>query len=126
MAEENIGKIWKIRTIKNYPEAHNHILLGKVLEITDSYVRLHCKTYHFDKVVNGPQDIQIGGLTVRVVPWSRIEIINELPDSFNYVKNTLIADKEGEVLFNDNRWTCPLGAAQQPRRAPNPEYEVRY
>jgi hypothetical protein len=24
-------KIWKIRAIKNYPEAHNHILVGKVL-----------------------------------------------------------------------------------------------
>jgi hypothetical protein len=25
----NEPRIWKIRTIKNYPEAHNHILVGK-------------------------------------------------------------------------------------------------
>jgi hypothetical protein len=30
--------IWKIRAIKNYSDAHNHILVGRVLEITDSYV----------------------------------------------------------------------------------------
>ena len=68
----------KIRTIKNYPDAHNHLLVGKVLEITDSYVRLHCRTYHFGRVINSPKDILIGGVMVRVVPWSRIEIINEL------------------------------------------------
>lgn len=110
MVEQNENKIWKIRTIKNYPEAHNHILVGKVLQITDSYVRLHCRSYHFGRVIYGPKDVQIGNLMVRVVPWSRIEIINELPDAFDYVRNTLIGDKQGEVLFQDNRWSFPLGA----------------
>jgi hypothetical protein len=110
MVEQNENKIWKIRTIKNYPEAHNHILVGKVLQITDSYVRLHCRSYHFGRVICGPKDVQIGNLMVRVVPWSRIEIINELPDSFDYVRNTLIGDKQGEVLFQDNRWSFPLGS----------------
>ena len=43
MTESNKNKIWKIRTIKNYPDAHNHLLVGKVLEITDSYVCIHCR-----------------------------------------------------------------------------------
>jgi hypothetical protein len=94
----------------NYPEAHNHLLLVKVLEITDSYVRLHCRTYHFGRVINKPEDIQIGNVMVRVVPWSRIEIINELPPTFDYIRNSLIADKEGEVLFQDRKYTCPVGA----------------
>jgi hypothetical protein len=110
MNEQNETRIWKIRTIKNYPEAHNHLLLGKVLEITDSYVRLHCRTYHFGSVINKPEDIQIGNVMVRVVPWSRIEIINEMPPTFDYVKNSLIADKEGEVLFQDRTYTCRVGA----------------
>jgi hypothetical protein len=38
MNETNERKVWKIRTIKNYPEAHNHLLAGEVLEITDSYI----------------------------------------------------------------------------------------
>ena len=110
--------IWKIRTIKNYPEAHNHLLIGKVLNVTESYVRLHCRTFHFGRTVNGPNDIQIGVLMVRVVPWSRVEVINELPDTFDYVRSRLIADKEGQVLFQDRQHTHPVGAGTP--------YEVRY
>jgi hypothetical protein len=108
MVDENVGKIWKVRTIKNYPEAHNHILVGKVIEVTDSFVRMHCRTYHFGRTINGPKDIQIGNVMVRVVPWGRIEIINELPQNFNYVRGDLIADKEGQVLFQNDQHACPL------------------
>lgn len=108
MNEQNESEIWKVRTIKNYPEAHNHLLVGKVLEITDSYVRMHCRSYHYGRVVNSPKDIQIGDVMVRVIPWSRIEIINELPSSFNYVRGDIVADKEGQVLFRDNQYACPL------------------
>ena len=118
MDKEDEIKIWKIRTIKNYPDAHNHLLLGKVIEITDSYIRIHCRTYHFGRVINRPEDIQIGGLMVRVVPWSRIEIINEMPPTFDYTKNRLIANKEGEVFFQDGRHACPVGSGTR--------HEVRY
>ena len=118
MTESSKNKIWKIRTIKNYPEAHNHILVGKVLDITDSYVRIHCRTYHFGRIINRPEDVQIGNLMNRVVPWSRIEIINELPPDFDYVRNTITADKEGEVIFQDNQHTHPVGSGTR--------YEVRY
>jgi hypothetical protein len=117
MNETDERKVWKIRTIKNYPEAHNHLLVGEVLEITDSYVRLRCRTYHFGRVVNGPEDIQIGSL-IRAVPWGRVEIINEMPPTFDYRRSTLIADKEGEVLFSDGRHTCPAESGTK--------YEVRY
>jgi len=118
MNEANERKVWKIRTIKNYPEAHNHLLMGEVLEVTDSYVRLRCRTYHFGRVVNRPEDIQIGSLMVRVVPWSRIEIINEMPPRYDYMRNTLVTNKEGEVLFSDGRHTCHVGSGTK--------YEVRY
>jgi len=118
MTESSESKIWKIRTIKNYPEAHNHLLVGKVLEVTDSYVRIHCRTYHFGRVINRPEDIQIGILMNRVVPWSRIEIINELPPTFGYVRSTIVADREGEVIFKDGENKCPVGSGTK--------YEVRY
>jgi hypothetical protein len=110
MTESSKNKVWKIRTIKNYPEATNHLLVGKVLEINDSYVRLHCRSYHFKGVVNSPDDIEIGNTMVRVVPWSRIEIINELPEGFDYVRSRLIADKVGQVLFEDGKHACPVGS----------------
>ena len=101
-------KIWKIRTIKNYLEAHNHIIVGRVMEITDSYVRLHCKTYHFGTVLNSPKDVIIGSVMERIIPWGRIEIINELPPTFDYVRSSLIADREGEVLFKDKQYLYPF------------------
>lgn len=106
--------IWKIRAIKSYPEAHNHVLVGKVLEITDSYVRLHCRTFHFGPSLDSPEDVLIGAVMVRVIPWSRIEIINELPGDFDYVKSTVIGDKPGQVLFKDKQYLCPIGRGAEP------------
>jgi hypothetical protein len=107
-------RIWKIRAIKNYPEAHNHILVGKVLEITDSYVRLHCRTFHFGPSLDSPEDVLIGDVMVRVIPWSRIEVINELPTDFDYIKSTVISDKPGQVLFKDKQYLCPIGRGSEP------------
>jgi hypothetical protein len=108
------SRIWKIRAIKNYPEAHNHVLVGKVLEVTDSYVRLHCRTFHFGPVLESPADVLIGDTMVRVIPWSRIEIINELPANFDYVRSTVIGDKPGQVLFKDKQYLCPIGRGSEP------------
>jgi len=110
MTEQTKNKIWKIRTIKSYPEATNHLLVGRVLDITDSYVRLHGRTYHFNSVVAKPEDIQIGNVMIRIVPWSRIEIINELPEGFDYVRSSLIANKEGQVLFQDGKHAYSVGS----------------
>ena len=118
MNEQKAPCIWKIRTIKNYPEAHNHLLVGRVLKITESYIRLHCRTYHYGRMMTKPDDVKIGPLMVRVVPWSRVEIINELPPAFDYVKNVLIATDEGQVFFNDGVTVEPVGAGCK--------HEVRY
>ncbi|MFC1765225.1 hypothetical protein ACFL6U_24525 [Planctomycetota bacterium] len=118
MKEIDETHIWKVRTIKNYPEAHNHLLVGRVLETTDSYVRLHCRSFHFGQIVRQPEDVKIGSVCVRVVPWSRVEIVNELPKTFDYIKNTLIAPDEGQVLFSDGKNSEPIGTAGT--------YEVSY
>jgi hypothetical protein len=107
-------KVWKIRAIKNYAEAHNHVLVGKVLEVTDSYVRLHCRTFHFGPSLENVGDVLVGAVMVRVIPWSRIEIINELPADFDYVRSTVISDKPGQVLFKDKQYLCPIGRGSVP------------
>ena len=101
-------KIWKIRTVKDYADAHNHILVGRILDLTESYVRLHCKSYHFDKTVNSVEDIREGCLMVRIVPWHRIEIINELAPTFAYPKAKLNRDDEQAVVLHDGALTCSL------------------
>ena len=60
MIEQEGGRIWKVRTVKDYPEAHNHLFIGQVLQVTESYVRLDCRTYHFGRVVNSVKDIKVG------------------------------------------------------------------
>jgi hypothetical protein len=112
--ETTESKVWKIRAIKNYAGAHNHILVGKVLEITESYVRLHCRTYHFGETLNSPDDVLVGAVMVRLIPWSRIEVINELPATFDYVRSTVISDRPGQVLFKDKQYMCPIGRGSEP------------
>ncbi len=101
-------KIWKVRTVKEYADAHNHILVGQVLESNESYLRLHCKSYHFGKVVNTPGDVREGCLMVRIVPWSRVEIINELPNTFSYANAKITRDQDGTVLLKDDTYICSL------------------
>jgi len=114
METEN-GKIWKVRTVKNYTDAHNHLLVGRVLGMTDSYVRLHCRSYHFDKTVKSPADIQEGCLMVRVIPWHRVEIINELSPSFSCTQAKLTKDENEEVVLEDGVHVCSLGFAHNKR-----------
>ncbi len=96
-------KIWKIRTVKTYPEAHNHIIIGQVLDTTESCIRMDCKTYHFGKAVNSEKDICSGSRMVRIIPWCRVEIINELSDSFDYINAQVSADKNGIINIRDSQ-----------------------
>ena len=98
---EDEKKIWKIRTVKTYPEAHNHIFVGRVLDITASYVRMDCKTYHFGKMVNSEKDIHTGSCMVRIIPWGRIEIINELAESFDYINAQISGNNNGTLSIRD-------------------------
>jgi hypothetical protein len=115
MAEQKERKIWKIRTVKNYPQAHNHLFIGEVIQLTSSYVRLSCRTYHFSKVVNSVKDIKTGSESVRILPWNRIEVINELPVSFNYSEAKLTSSKDGKIVLNDGQMYCVLASSYDNR-----------
>jgi len=105
---KNEKKVWKIRTVKTYPEAHNHIIIGHVIDTTDSYVCLDCRTYHFGKAVNSEKDICMGSQMVRVIPWARIEIINELADSFDYTTAQIVGGKAGNINIRDGNFVYSL------------------
>ncbi len=105
---ENMPKeknhIWKIRTVKNYSEASNHIIIGKVLSCNTAFIRLHCRTFHFRKNAHNPNDFRIGEEMIRIIPWSKVEIINELNSEFNYLNSELISGENDEVLLTDNKY----------------------
>ena len=108
-------KIWKVRTVKNYPEAHNHIFIGEVVNMNQSYVRLNCRTFHFGKNINNIKDIRIGGQSVRILPWNRIEIINELPSSFDYSEAELIYNNDGKIALSDEQTECVISSSYDNR-----------
>ena len=103
-------RIWKIRTVKDYPDAHNHIMIGEVLDETPTYLRVMGRTFHFGKSVNNLKDIQEGMLMVRVIPWVRIQVVHELPDSFDFANATLAMKKNGNVVLKDDLIACPIAA----------------
>ncbi|MBN1786871.1 MAG: hypothetical protein JW806_00585 [Sedimentisphaerales bacterium] len=115
MSEQKDKKIWKIRTVKNYPEAHNHLFIGQVLSVTQSYVRLDCRTYHFGKAISSIKDIRVGKKGVRILPWNRIEIINELASSFDYSKAEPASDKDGKITLSDGKIDCVLSSSYDNR-----------
>jgi hypothetical protein len=111
MADQNEKKIWKVRTVKDYPEAHNHLFIGQVLQMTQMYIRLDCKTYHFGKTLHSVKDVRQGTQGVRILPWTRIELINELPSFFDYSKAELISNEKGKIVLSDGTTDCILSSS---------------
>ncbi|MCF7956163.1 MAG: hypothetical protein K9M75_10200 [Phycisphaerae bacterium] len=109
--EEKKTLVWKIRTVKDYPDAHNHVFVGLVKGITDNYVRLNCKTFHYGRRVNSLKDIREGACELRIIPWSRIEVINELPVDFDIEQSKLIVDKSGATTLCSGKYVCVISSS---------------
>jgi hypothetical protein len=105
---KNARRVWKVRIVKEYPEAHNHLIVGEVVEEGPVWVKLRCRTYHFGRSVERPQDVKVGILSTRIIPWARVEIINELPEDFDYAGAKLVADGKGNVSLVHGRYPCPI------------------
>ena len=96
------NSIWKIRTIKDYPQAHTHILIGRVEKMTPAWVKLTCKTYHFGSSVSNIRAIRVGETMNRILPWNRIEIINELDREFDFTSAELKLNAKEEITLTDS------------------------
>jgi hypothetical protein len=109
--EEKKTLVWKIRTVKDYPDAHNHIFVGVVKGITDNYVRLKCKTFHYGRRINALKDVREGGYEMRIIPWSRIEVVNELPVDFDVEQAKLLVDNSGETTLCSSKLVCVISSS---------------
>ncbi len=108
------GKVVRIRWVKSYPEAHNHVAVGDVLDETPHYITLLCKTYHFGGNIGGRKGRlvphkYVGGVVegekaVRSIPWSRIEVINELPEDTDWDVEAQV-DEDGSCVLSNKRKT---------------------
>ena len=111
-AQKTQKKIWKVRIAKPYPDAHNHLIVGRVLGLNDAFVRMDCRTFHFGTAVAGPKNIKSGERGLRIIPWHRVEIVNELPSDFAFDIATLTAENQS-VILTDNKSKCLISAAYE-------------
>jgi hypothetical protein len=119
-----VGKIVRIRWVKPYHEAHNHVAIGTVVSETANYLTVHCKTYHFGGSVGGRRarlapDRYVSGIAegekaVRSVPWSRIEVINELPGDTDWDVEAQVNESGLCVLVNAHRTVVTRVHDRQP------------
>ncbi len=115
MTDKSPCIVWKVRVVKAYHEAHNHLLIGEVLAKDSVCVELNCRSFHFGRLVNSLKDVLAGELGIRIIPWSHIEIINVLPDEFDFAEAKLSIDAEGSILLEDRAHACPIATRREPR-----------
>lgn len=111
MEEKKKTLVWKIRTVKDYPDAHNHVFVGEVKSLTDNYVRIKCKTFHYGRRINALKDVREGAYEMRIIPWSRIEIINELPAEFAVEQAKLMVDSSGATTLCCGKLVCVISSS---------------
>ena len=81
-ATQTTRMIVKVRWLKPYEGAQNHICIGEVVGETPQYLKILGKTYHFRRPQGNVRAVQTSGIKVRWIPWSRIEVVTELhPDT---------------------------------------------
>lgn len=115
-------KIIRVRWMKPYPTAHNHVAIGLVIAETNNYLVLNCKTYHFGANIGGRKvilrnDKYVGGVLVgenaiRVIPWHCIEVINELPPSTDWTADACV-DESGLCFLNNEHKTVITRAPER-------------
>jgi hypothetical protein len=116
------GRKVKIRWIKSYPTAHNHIAVGEIIESEQLYLTMHCKTYHFGQSLEGttgpitPGEYSGGvmeGLPqIRIIPWSRIEVMHLLDDDTEW-NVPAVFDTSGNCILKNAHKTLLINSCDK-------------
>jgi hypothetical protein len=109
-----IEKVLKVRCVKPYQGAHNHLAIGKVLRETEHYIELHCRTIHYGQWQTGLQSVRQGDAAVRLIPWHQIEVMHVLPDDSDW-KADIALDKKGNLILNNHHKTLVAEAGAKCR-----------
>lgn len=117
------GKVVRVRWVKMYPSAHNHVAIGDVVEEGLHCLTVLCKTYHFGHGVGASHatlvtNVCVGGIVegekaVRSIPWSQIEVINELPSETDWDVSAVIEESGLCRLDNVHRTVITRASAGQ-------------
>ena len=96
-------QVWKVTLVRLYQDAVNHVYVGEVIDNVENYVKLRCAAFHFKNVSNGLKDIKMDEIACRIIPWSRIEVIDILSPVFEINEAQLVGgeNKNYDVIFRD-------------------------
>ncbi|MFA6563278.1 MAG: hypothetical protein WCV00_15320 [Verrucomicrobiia bacterium] len=87
----------KVRWLKPYEGAQNHICIGEVLAETPQCLKVLGKTYHFRKPQGNMRAVQTSAIKVRWIPWNRIEVVTELHPDTDWRNLQLKVDNNNRV-----------------------------
>ena len=96
------GRIVRVRMVKNYSTAHNHVAVGEVLEETPNYIKMNCRSFHFGN--RSGRLVSESESAVRILPWQRIEVIAELQEKVDWQAHTGF-DEGGNLVLLDEKKT---------------------
>lgn len=91
------AKVVKIRWVKPYEGAQNHICIGEVLEESPNYLKVFGKTFHFRKPQGHAKAVQYSSPKTRWIPWSRIEVVTELPEGIDWRNIRFTVDAQNRL-----------------------------
>ncbi len=106
-------KVVRVRMVKNYSTAHNHIAIGQILEETLTYVRMNCRIFHFAN--RSGRLVGESEAGIRIIPWLRIEVISEMPAVTDWTKETAFDRKNNFVLLDENQTRIARAAHGRPQ-----------
>jgi hypothetical protein len=109
-----VDRILKVRCVKPYQGAHNHLAVGTVLRETGHYLEIHCRTIHYGQWQMSLQGVRQGRVAVRLIPWHQIEVMNVLPEDTDW-KADIALDKKGNLVLNNRHKTLVADAAAKGR-----------
>ena len=91
----------RLRCRKNYPEAHTHVVIGKVVSETAAYIAVKGRSFHFRRISDQMRNqIHTGESMVRIIPWNNVEIVHWISEKADWEVDFTF-DKSGNLILND-------------------------
>ncbi len=91
------AKIVKIRWVKAYEGAQNHVCIGRVVAETPNVLKVHGRTWHFRRPQGSAKTVTSSQSKVRWIPWERIEVVTELPPDTDWERLRFDVDVQGRL-----------------------------
>ena len=91
------ARIVKIRWVKAYEGAQNHVCIGQVVEETPNVLKVRGRTWHFRRPQGGAKTVVSSQAKLRWIPWERIEVVTELPEDTDWEHLRFEVDPQGRL-----------------------------